>query len=342
MDNFEAFSPIYFVSKLSGFALFTIDRKDLTARIRKFDLILQIMWTIVTTSLNFIYWNTYFEITVHKSDIIKITVPILLYGNLIIYTFYMFWSVLMRKSIAKILKKFQEIDCALNCVQINFNYGQQRDFNWKVLMSVMAISNLIVFYCVVCQWKHNMIGDAKIGIFLFWGMHCGSLLIVQYILTLLAIRQRFRSINRYITSSCPKKLSQEMNQFAKVHRKLTETIRLVNQIFSPIITLFIAISFGWICIFLFSMLEFASDFWEKYLMMIIAKILLHGFVTILSFAIIWMSVTTTEEGSYLTMQHLFDISNHSNEISRHDVRNKSNKMKVFDIITFNICVGCRS
>lgn len=320
---FEAFSPLCYVSKLSGFALFTINRADLTATIQNSDLILQMLWTCITTTLNVVYWNTYFNISsyVHKSDIIKITFPLLLYGNFIIYTFYMFWSVIMRKSIAKILKILHEIDYELSYRQITYNYKQQRAFNWKVLICVFTISTTIIASGAFCQYKFNMISDAKAGIYLLWGSHCGTLLIVQYNLTLLAIKQRFKSINQYIKLMCPINLPQEIKYIAKIHMKLTETIKLINKVFSPIIMLFIAISFVWLCIFLFSLSEFGSDLWSKYFMLIIVKFSLNGYVTIQSLSIIWMSVTTTEEGT-ATMQHLFDISNHSKDICRHDVRNK--------------------
>lgn len=317
-EFFKTVYPIYIVSKWSSFALFTIDPKDLSVRISKFDILMQIIFAALNIILNVIFWTSCFSISIYDSHITNAALPVMLYGSFTIYTFCMFWSVFRRKMISQILKKFKEIDWSLSFLQINFNYHQQKVFAWKLLIGTLSTSTFIVIFGSFLHWFYGLGMNARIDIFFLWGVYCGSLLVAQYNLTIAAIRKRFRAVNMYIKSFKANMMEQEIQHLAKVHRNLSDTIILVNKVLSPMIMLFIAISFVWICIWLFSITNVPHDVWQRYPLLVTSRSAIHICMSLLAISCIWISESTTEEGTK-TIRNLYDILSDAN--SKRDVSN---------------------
>lgn len=110
MNFYDVVFPIHFMSKLSGITIFSIDAESLTARIGKFDAVLLIWTAIVNFYLNKFFWNSFSFTSHYQSEIIKTSLPILLYGKFWVNILCIIWSVVERKKIVKIVKMIQDVD----------------------------------------------------------------------------------------------------------------------------------------------------------------------------------------------------------------------------------------
>lgn len=114
MNFYDVVFPLHFMSKLSGITIFSIESDSLTTKIRKFDVILLCVTAFVNFYLNRVFWNNYAFTSHFQSEIIKTSLPILLYGKFWINIIWILWSIFRRKKIAKILTMIQEVDEMVN------------------------------------------------------------------------------------------------------------------------------------------------------------------------------------------------------------------------------------
>jgi hypothetical protein len=109
--------PLHLVSKLSGITLFSINPKDATAKIKFLDLILFLATAVICCFAITTYMNDSFCLSLYNSEIIKTSLPILIFGKLMINMLSMVWSILARHQIAKLLRTLNEADQMVNTKQ---------------------------------------------------------------------------------------------------------------------------------------------------------------------------------------------------------------------------------
>lgn len=110
MNFYDAIFPLHFVSKLSGFTLFSINSKTFATRFSCIDAILIIVTSVVNFGLNHFFWNHLVITSYFKSQIIRTILPTLMYGKFFINFLTFVWSIAMRKKIARLLKAIQDVD----------------------------------------------------------------------------------------------------------------------------------------------------------------------------------------------------------------------------------------
>lgn len=95
---------------------------------------------------------------------------------------------------------------------------------------------------------------------------------------------------------------------SNIYMKLTDIIESINFVFSPVIMIAFAVSFGWFCLFVFIMILYLEMLWESYMLFAIANCLLNFYHFALIMAIIYACEATTCDGK-LSLKLLFEIQN---------------------------------
>jgi hypothetical protein len=114
MNFYDVIYPLHFASKLSGITIFSIDSDSFTTKIGKFDSVLIGLTAFVNIYVTSFYWNLFPFAAHYQSEILKNSLPILIYGKFLINILCILWSFLRRKKIAKIVKMIQEVDELVN------------------------------------------------------------------------------------------------------------------------------------------------------------------------------------------------------------------------------------
>ncbi|CAO1439461.1 unnamed protein product [Diamesa serratosioi] len=204
----------------------------------------------------------------HKSEILKRSIPVLVYSSYVVYVLCMVWSTICKRKIGKIIKKLCEIDEQLLTLKFHFNYKQQRAFVVIILSILMFLGILIVLQGFIAHRAY--VGNYYLGIHLmcFFSLQAFAIFMFNYALLIFLVRQRVQSVNAKLIL-CIKKLkdskkctknpvSNDIRKLARIYGKLTDVIQLINQTYSLQAMLFFAVSFWNINLFFFGLVVFNS------------------------------------------------------------------------------------
>lgn len=198
INVYDAFRPLHILSKLTGFALFTVDRQTFEVFFSKSDVVFVIFNIIVIVTLNYIYYQTYFTVTLHKSEVVKIFFPTLAYANCFVLTCSKVWHFFHRHSFARLIKTMNEIDVNLAKLGFRFDYNQQRSFVIGMMLFVNLFQLLAAIASFFAQRHHKLGISWSIFIFISWGFLVNLVRVNQFITSILGLRERFKAVNEII------------------------------------------------------------------------------------------------------------------------------------------------
>lgn len=105
------------MSKFCGYSIFSINRLDFSIAFKRIDVLLQIWIVIVNCFLNYYLWDASQNFPLHKSDIIRKSLPIILCGSFGLYIFCVIASIVMREKQSILMKSICEIDEMVRKIQ---------------------------------------------------------------------------------------------------------------------------------------------------------------------------------------------------------------------------------
>lgn len=216
-------SPLHLISKLLGYAIFSLERNDFSIIYHWIDYI-SIVWTILINFL-LIYYCWFESVnhvkTVHKSDIMKGSLPIIIFCSYVLYVIVMIISFAMRKTIAKIFETIQIIDdnvrvekfnnlhgnfkfyfenlFQFKCFNINFNYRRQK-LIVVLITGAVTLGNILLVLQVIIALLINKMSVNYTWTYLtyFWCLEVNTIFILNFILLAWTVKHRFTTFNKCI------------------------------------------------------------------------------------------------------------------------------------------------
>lgn len=195
---YNSLRPLHLVSKVLGYALFSVDDENFCAKFTKIDAVFTVFNVCMTFGLNFIYWNTMFSINFQDAEIVNNFFPTVAYINFVVLTCAKLWNFCHRHNFCQIFKLLQEIDDELKNFGIEMDYKKQRKCVVKILflMNFLHVCQAIHFF--VLQNISNMNIDNTAYLFASWGFVCCLVLVNQFITAVCAVKERYKGMNSII------------------------------------------------------------------------------------------------------------------------------------------------
>ena len=140
---YDSLRPHFLMSKVLGYALFSFN-ESFELVVRKSDAVFGGLNILLTFLLNFVYWNSFFEIEFERFEIVKCFFPTVTYINFIIFTSAKVWIFYQRKNFGKLHKILYFVDKELLTFGFKFDYNQ----HGKIVLTHMGCINLVhLIFC---------------------------------------------------------------------------------------------------------------------------------------------------------------------------------------------------
>lgn len=248
---YTSVTPLIFILQILGHVLFSINPKTWRAEIRKTNIFISMIFIVTTIGLHYVYWSSHFRYELHPIEMARNIIPKLVYGTVIVYSVVNIWIFLSRHKIVQFLRKIHEVDEKFKHLGVHFDYQDDRRKLIKILAKIffLVIAGTITGL-ITQQYYTRKVDTTSLILLKFFRFKIGTLLIFQIIIGMIAIRRRFAAINEFLKYKINHKIS-DIKTLSEIHLMLTDSIEIFNLIYGPIILLYIAIGFGWFCLFIF-------------------------------------------------------------------------------------------
>lgn len=110
MNFYDVITPVHFLSKFSGLTIFSFNRNDSSTNFSKVDILFMILSIVINFMLNESFWSNFSLLTYYQSQIIRTSLPFLYYGKYLINVMAIFWGIVMRSKIAKLVRTIHDVD----------------------------------------------------------------------------------------------------------------------------------------------------------------------------------------------------------------------------------------
>lgn len=234
-----SFSPLIFISHLTGLFIFRVDFKNsklLTSKWEKVLIFATITFHIVSSDF---YLNSEMFKNILVTQTSKISSPFLIRTDHVLCVGSMLWSYVKREEILKIFIKLSEIDEMLGVLGIEIDYkGQQR----KLAITLgIFMTNLIATMIIGAAMQMIEISkfDILIPIFNFLVFIIGLALLCNFFMFMWQIGLRFEKLN-----SC---MAYSITELPKIHLKIADCVETYNATFGPIMMLIFGNLLVWSC-----------------------------------------------------------------------------------------------
>lgn len=240
--------PTLTILKVTGFLLFSIDASQWTSKVTKVDKIVMAFTILYHILLNFIYFRSLFgdAYDSFSNKILAFSTPALIFYDYFVNFVAIVWIFLKRESFVKMTRYFSEIDDEL---ESTMNYTKDKVKNVKVILSVsvsMIILNVSDYFALnLAEIKVN----GSDMILLAWNYFAQVIQLTSQIVFILEIKKRLKIMNLKLNSKSVKNI-------AKIHLKTIKIIAEFNEIFSPLLFLYFADFFCWLCVLIFDIVSF--------------------------------------------------------------------------------------
>lgn len=266
--------PLIIATQLTAFTLFTIDTKKWKAEVKKVNILIGVLSSLFSISLHYIFWTSDLRFATKGTEITKNIFPMLIYSNLVIYTIVKLWNFFIPQKIVDFLKQIHQIDEKFKELGIYFDY--KRDSR-KIIHILIGIYSLIIVSTLISLFLHiGFLNSEGISLSLLniYTYSCGSMLIFQLIAAMIGIRGRYEAVNSFLNLYPNLKIPQ-IKLISKIHLMTTESIEMFNSVYGPAVILFVALGFGWFCMFIFTIVMFPLVMWTDYLFVSLYNVLVN-------------------------------------------------------------------
>lgn len=310
--------PLIIFSELTGYIIFCIDQKRWRAEIKFWNFLIGIKTLILNVIIHIFYWNSVLDFSVQGTEVVKQSIPKLLYCNLIAYFFAQFWFFFKRHEMVKMVKIISEIDEKFLELNVKFHYKNQQRKILKALLGSLICNCLIVFYGAITINFYNLPIDAKYPLIQFYGFMCLIVILHHFSLGTIAITQRFRKLNNFMDYNPHLIDFHHMRKFTKLHFEICNLIRAYNNVYGSAMVSMMAIAFLWFCLFIFTVATATKEFMKDYFLIVILQIITNAVLFGILFIMIRLAENAKNEGK-LTKIILYDILHKINDYKQREL-----------------------
>lgn len=239
-DILSSLRPLLLLSYLTGLFVFNIDTKYskiVTTKLNKLAIFVIILIHIMVC---YYYLNSDLFSKMFYTKTSKISSPILITFDHILYVLSMVWVFINREKFLLILIKFSEIDEEFCKFGVKVDYGKQK---LKLIISFVILILLIIGTTSITSYYQSKSGveiQFFVPIFNFLIFIIGLALSAHFFVLMSNIAMRFEVLNSCIDKSLP--------ELTKIHLKIAECVEIYNSIYAfPMLVTF-ANLFLWTCI----------------------------------------------------------------------------------------------
>lgn len=196
----SSINPLIVASQITGFILFKIDTKSWRAKVTFWNIPPTIFSICMNAFIHFVFWNTYFTQTFkfHDSEVIRLTIPRLIYVNVLSFTLIKIMLFIKRQKVMKMLKLLSDIDEKFLDLNLKFNYGLQRQKLKLTLLGCLTLAFLVVTISFICYQIYNIRIDPMVALMQFWAFLASVMTSHHVLVGLIGIRHRFELMNLFI------------------------------------------------------------------------------------------------------------------------------------------------
>lgn len=245
-------SPLFTVSRITGFSLFTIDTSRQQPQIKFIDIIFIFLTIITNTLINVSFMLSHYDPGIHGIAVMKFSLPILMYVNHLGNIFGMLWLFINRKRITKILTVLAEIDEILMKTGERIDHKRNR-FRLRILVNLPILTvGSLSFSCGLFHGVNHFRLDMLLQIFAIW-IFIGTFVMYSHLIVgVTGIAQRFAKIPKISAEICPQNL-KHLQKIQEIHLKIADSVGIFNKIYGPLMTFYFGNSFCWLCISVFAL-----------------------------------------------------------------------------------------
>lgn len=195
---YDAVRPLFILSKILGFALFSIENKTFKVIFTKLDAVLVTLHVTILLLLNFVYWETRFLVEIYTSEIMRCFFPAFSYASYSIFSCAKVWIFAQRQKFGRLLQLIYDIDNDLESLGFHFNYVQQRRVVNLILIALNLVHMLLTFACYLSAEYYGLRVDIKVFLFASWGFLANYILVSQFLTSVCLLRERYKAVNKII------------------------------------------------------------------------------------------------------------------------------------------------
>jgi len=275
----ESLRPLLFVSRVSGYQLFTINVVKVKPQVKIRD-IFSIILTVITNCLvNSTFWISEYNPGIHGIVVMKYSLPILMFFNHIGNFFGMAWIFFNRREIVKLLEILSEIDEILMKIGEHIDHIRNKR-NLKVLVSfpITFVFTITSCCCIFHETNHFRL-DFLLQVFSLWIFICTFVLYFHLVAGVSGISQRFVKLCQIMNKVLPKS-GENLKKIQEIHLKIADSIGIFNKVYGPLMVFYFGGSFCWLCISIFAVAMIPNV--NKSTMCALMCVVIHCFITIVT------------------------------------------------------------
>lgn len=190
--------PLHLLSQFSGLILFSVDFKTFEVSCSKCDIFFIVCHVVIVAYLNFTYWTTVFDVSVHTSEIVKKYFPAVAYFNFVVFALAKVWSFYHRQSYGRLIQLAIEVDTELSEFSFNINNKRNKAYIWKILFLINGIHTFLIFLCFVSQNFHDMKVSNFVFVFIAYGFISDHIIMSQFATVVCITNDRIKALYEMI------------------------------------------------------------------------------------------------------------------------------------------------
>lgn len=190
--------PLHLMSQFSGLILFSVDMKTFEVSFSKCDVFFIVFHVALVAYLNFTYWTTVFDFSVHNSEIVKKYFPTVAYINFVVFALAKAWSFYHRKSYGRFMQLAVEIDAELSELGFSINNKRNRAYIWKKLFFINGIHIFLIFFILVSQKLYDLRVSNFVTLFITYGFISDHILMSQFLTVVCITNDRIKAVYEMI------------------------------------------------------------------------------------------------------------------------------------------------
>lgn len=175
------------------------------------------------------------------------------------------------------------------------------------VISVFVIEFTVDYLNFASQKYFDREPDIIVCVTMFWSLNTLSMFLSQVIALMLAIRQRFKALNEYLSTG-----SKDLKKIARIHLKLTHVIEIMNGTYCVMTMFFLAGAFVLLNFFLFCLKFLFTEADWIFTILFLAKATLNTYSFLLTMLVVVVATKTSREARR-TIRILFGLSQNDNK-----------------------------
>ncbi|KAL7014885.1 hypothetical protein ACKWTF_016169 [Chironomus riparius] len=244
---FSSLSPFHTILKYTGALIFTIDSRNSTVVVTKWNYFAILLIILSNALLGCSYWTMdfFFSFTIQVADKSE---PFLIFMDHFICIFTIYWIFRHRHGVLRILIILNEVDEIYkdNGIDIYHESFRKKTFIATAFCCLYAGSSST--FVAYIMGLYSTLSGITLALFTIWIYWLSLSFQLHYGFMVFAISIRCRTMVIWI-----QKHPFSLKNISRIHLRLVEVMKLFNSIFSQIIMLFIGTLFSWNCFCAFAL-----------------------------------------------------------------------------------------